>query len=124
MFLDDDEAFADALCAHGCPLRVDELPTPASNGLKEQLAFYRSSKSRALTGSWQGKRGYVLSHQLSQDLVLGLHLLLQELDPFLLLLHLAEFSLRGVTVKRTDIATIEGRVGLSYQCLCVRHESP
>src|ERR1700723_2011895 len=22
-----------------------------------------------------------------------------------------------------DIATIEGRVGLSYQCLCVRHES-
>src|SRR5215467_16049295 len=31
----------------------------------------------------------VLSHQLSQDLVLGLHLLLQELDPFLLLLHLS-----------------------------------
>jgi hypothetical protein len=31
----------------------------------------------------------VLRHQLSQDLVLGLHLLLQELDPFLLLLHLA-----------------------------------
>jgi len=31
----------------------------------------------------------VLSHQLSQDLVFGLHLLLQELDPFLLLLHLA-----------------------------------
>src|SRR5215469_10626431 len=31
----------------------------------------------------------VLSHQLSQNLVLGLHLLLQELNPFLLLLHLA-----------------------------------
>src|SRR5580704_17208772 len=29
------------------------------------------------------------SRQLSQDLVLGLHLLLQELDPFLLLLHLS-----------------------------------
>ena len=31
----------------------------------------------------------MLSHQLSQYLVLGPNLLLQELDPFLLLLHLA-----------------------------------
>jgi hypothetical protein len=31
----------------------------------------------------------VLGHQLGQDLILGLHLLLQELDPFLLLLDLA-----------------------------------
>src|SRR5215467_9554377 len=38
----------------------------------------------------------VLSHQLSQDLVLGLHLLLQELDPFLLLLHLAVGTLLGL----------------------------
>jgi hypothetical protein len=30
----------------------------------------------------------VLGHQFSQDLILGLHLLLQELDPFLLLLDL------------------------------------
>jgi hypothetical protein len=31
----------------------------------------------------------VLRYQLGQDLVLGLHLLLQELNPFLFLLHLA-----------------------------------
>jgi hypothetical protein len=32
----------------------------------------------------------VLGHQFGQDLILGLHLLLQELDPFLLLLDLAD----------------------------------
>ena len=40
----------------------------------------------------------VLRHQLGQDLVLGLNLLLQELYPFLLLLHLAVgtlLSLKG-----------------------------
>jgi hypothetical protein len=33
--------------------------------------------------------GDVLGHQFGQDLVFGLHFLLQELDPFLLLLDLA-----------------------------------
>src|SRR5229473_5333658 len=40
----------------------------------------------------------VLRHQLGQDFVLGLHLLFQELNPFLLLLHLAAgtlLSLKG-----------------------------
>src|ERR1035441_9239804 len=39
---DDENAFADALRAHGCPLRIDELPDNACDGLKEQVAFYRS----------------------------------------------------------------------------------
>jgi hypothetical protein len=40
----------------------------------------------------------MLGHQFGQDFVLGLHLLLQELNPFLLLLHLAVgtlLSLKG-----------------------------
>jgi hypothetical protein len=36
----------------------------------------------------------VLGHQLSQNLVLGLHLLLQELNPFLFLLRLAARAFR------------------------------
>jgi hypothetical protein len=38
----------------------------------------------------------VPGHQLGQDLVFGLHLLLQELNPFLLLLHLAVEALLGL----------------------------
>ena len=35
----------------------------------------------------------MLGHQLGQDLILGLHLLLQELNPFLLLLQLTAGTL-------------------------------
>jgi hypothetical protein len=38
----------------------------------------------------------VLGHQFGQDLILGLHLLLQELDPFLLLLDLAGGAFLGL----------------------------
>ena len=43
----------------------------------------------------------MLGHQLSQDLVLGLHLLLQELNPFLLLLHLAVGTLLCLKGRRS-----------------------
>src|SRR4029077_8209816 len=73
-------------------------PTPIS-AFSDQRRTKSTTRSRTSCGtqmpvrvlefpktfSWRD----VLSHQLSQDLVLGLHLLLQELDPFLLLLHLA-----------------------------------
>src|SRR5437660_4103355 len=43
----------------------------------------------------------MLRHQLGQDLVLGLHLLLQELNPFLFLLRLAARTFRGLEGSRS-----------------------
>jgi len=45
----------------------------------------------------------MLRHQLGQDLVLGLHLLLQELNPFLFLLRLAAWTFRRLEGGRSDL---------------------
>jgi hypothetical protein len=45
----------------------------------------------------------VLRHQLGQDLVLDLHLLLQKLNPFLLLLRLAARTLRRLEGSRSAL---------------------